>query len=75
MKQQLLKCTAAVCIMMLTAFTGNNAYHTLQVPVTDGQLNICTCAGKENNAYTMSALEIKQISTQTHTNPTIGAAV
>ena len=51
--------------------TGNNAYHTLQVPVTDGQLNICACAGKENNAYTMSALEIKQISTQTHTNPTI----
>ena len=51
--------------------TGNNAYHTLQVPVTDGQLNICACAGKENNAYTMSALEIKQISAQTHTNPTI----
>ena len=51
--------------------TGNNAYHTLQVPVTDGQLNICACAGKANNAYTMSALEIKQISTQTHTNPTI----
>nr|MCR4760461.1 GDSL family lipase [Oscillospiraceae bacterium] len=51
--------------------TGNNAYHTLQVPVTDGQLNICACAGKENNAYTMSALEIRQISTQTHTNPTI----
>ena len=51
--------------------TGNGAYHTLQVPVTDGQLNICACAGKEGNAYTMSALEIRQISTQTHTNPTI----
>ena len=25
--------------------TGNNAYHTLQVPVTDGQLNICACEG------------------------------
>ena len=51
--------------------TGNNAYHTLQVPVTDGQLNICACEGKAGYAFTMSALEIKQISTQTHTNPTI----
>ncbi|MBR6418697.1 MAG: GDSL family lipase [Oscillospiraceae bacterium] len=51
--------------------TGNNAYHTLQVPITDGQLNICACAGKAGYAFTMSALEIKQISTQTHTNPTI----
>lgn len=51
--------------------TGNNAYHTLQVPVTDGQFNLCVCAGKDGNAYTLSALEIKQISTQTHTNPTI----
>ncbi|MBR4201745.1 MAG: GDSL family lipase [Oscillospiraceae bacterium] len=51
--------------------TGNGAYHTLQVPVTDGQLNICACAGKEGNPFSISALEIKQISTQTHTNPTI----
>ena len=58
-------------MLQIVNMTGNNAYHTLQVPVTDGQLNICACAGKANNAYTMSALEIKQISTQTHTNPTI----
>ncbi len=51
--------------------TGNGAYHTLQVPVTDGQLNICACEGKAGYAFTMSALEIKQISSQTHTNPTI----
>lgn len=51
--------------------TGNNAYHTLQVPVTDGQLNICACEGKAGYAFTMSALEIRQISSQTHTNPTI----
>lgn len=51
--------------------TGNNAYHTLQVPVSDGQLNICACAGKDGYAFTMSALEIKQISTEAHTNPTI----
>lgn len=62
-------------MLQIVNMTGNGAYHSLQIPVTDGQLNICTCAGKENNAYTMSALEIKQISTQTHTNPTIGAAV
>ena len=51
--------------------TGNGAYHTLQVPITDGQLNICACAGKEGYAYSIAALEIKQISTQTHTNPTV----
>ena len=58
-------------MLQIVNMTGNNAYHTLQVPVTDGQLNICVCAGKEGYAYTLSALEIKQISTQTHTNPTI----
>lgn len=58
-------------MLQIVNMTGNNAYHTLQVPVTDGQLNICACAGKEGYAFTMSALEIKQISTQTHTNPTI----
>lgn len=58
-------------MLQIVNMTGNNAYHTLQVPVTDGQLNLCVCAGKEGYAYTLSALEIKQISTQTHTNPTI----
>ena len=58
-------------MLQIVNMTGNGAYHTLQVPVTDGQLNICACAGKEGYAYTISALEIKQISTQTHTNPTI----
>ena len=58
-------------MLQIVNMTGNNAYHTLQVPVTDGQLNICACAGKEGYAFTLSALEIKQISTQTHTNPTI----
>ena len=58
-------------MLQIVNMTGNNAYHTLQVPVTDGQLNICACAGKEGYAFSISALEIKQISTQTHTNPTI----
>ena len=44
--------------------------HTLQVPVTDGQLNICACAG-QIGPYTLAALEIERISAQTHTNPTV----
>lgn len=51
--------------------TGNNAYHTLQVPITDGQLNICACEGKAGYAFTMSALEIKQISSDPTMKPTI----
>ena len=51
--------------------TGNGAYHTLQVPVSDGQLNICACAGKDGYPFSISALEIKQISTTAKTNPTI----
>ena len=51
--------------------TGNNAYHTLQVPVSDGQLNICACEGKAGYPFTMSALEIKKISDEAKTNPTI----
>ena len=58
-------------MLQIVNMTGNNAYHTLQVPVTDGQLNICACAGKDGYPFSISALEIKQISTQTHTNPTI----
>ena len=51
--------------------TGNGAYHTLQVPVSDGQLNICACAGKDGYPFSIAALEIKQISTEAKTNPTI----
>ena len=58
-------------LLQIVNMTGNNAYHTLQVPVSDGQLNLSVFAGKEGYAYTLSALEIKKISDQTHTNPTI----
>ncbi len=51
--------------------TGNNAYHTLQVPVSDGQLNICACEGKAGYPFSISALEIKKISDEAKTNPTI----
>lgn len=62
---------AAEGMLQLINLTGNNATDTFQIPVTDGQLNICACAGKEGYAFTMSALEISQISTDTTTNPTI----
>lgn len=62
---------AAEGMYQLINLTGNNATDTFQIPITDGQLNICACAGKTGYAFTMSALEIKQISTDTTTNPTI----
>ncbi len=62
---------AAEGMYQIINMTGNNAYDTFQIPVTDGQLNICACAGKAGYAYTMSALEITQISTDPTTNPTI----
>lgn len=62
---------AAEGMYQIINMTGNNAYDTFQIPVTDGQLNICACAGKDGYAYTISALEITQISTDPTTNPTI----
>ena len=58
-------------MLQIVNMTGNNAYHTLQVPVSDGQLNLSVFAGKEGYAYTLSALEIKRISDNPVTNPTI----
>ncbi|MCQ2417191.1 MAG: GDSL-type esterase/lipase family protein [Oscillospiraceae bacterium] len=58
-------------MLQIVNMTGNGAYHTLQVPVTDGQLNICAFPGKEGYAYSISALEIKRISETAVTNPTI----
>lgn len=62
---------AAERMYQLINLTGNGAYDTFQIPVKDGQLNICCCAGKEGYAYTLSALEIKKISDNPVTNPTI----
>ena len=39
--------------------TGNNAVETIQVPVTDGQLNVAAVAGMNNAAYTISSIEVK----------------
>ncbi len=58
-------------MLQLINLTGNNAYDTFQIPVTDGQLNIMACEGKSGYAHTMSALEIKQLNTTGVTNPTV----
>ncbi len=58
-------------MLQLINLTGNNAYDTFQIPVTDGQLNIMACEGKAGYAYTMSALEITQLNTTAVTNPTV----
>ncbi len=54
-------------MFQIVNMTGNNAVHTLQVPVTDGQINIRATDGKAGYAHTISAIEISQIST----NPTL----
>ena len=48
--------------MQVVNMTGNNATHTWQMPITDGQLNIRATAGKEGYAFTMSSLLIKKLS-------------
>ncbi|MGN0483571.1 MAG: GDSL-type esterase/lipase family protein [Lachnospiraceae bacterium] len=58
------------CLQIIN-MTGNNATHTLQLPVTDGQLNIRATAGKDGYAYTMSALKIKKVSDDPTLPPTI----
>lgn len=58
-------------MLQLINLTGNNATDKFRIPVTDGQLNIMACPGKDGYAYTMSSLEIKQINTTGVTDPTI----
>ena len=51
--------------------TGNNAVETVQVPVTDGRLNISAVAGMAKAQYTISAIEITQLNTTGAMKPTI----
>lgn len=51
--------------------TGNNAVESIQIPVTDGQLNVAAVAGMNNAQYTISALEITQLNTTGEMRPTI----
>ncbi len=58
-------------MLQLINLTGNNCKETFQIPITDGQLNIQAVPGKEGYAFTMSALEISQISEDPTMAPTI----
>ncbi len=49
-------------MLQIVNMTGNNAVHTLKVPVTDGQINIRATDGKTGYPHTISAIEISQIS-------------
>ncbi|MCM1132694.1 MAG: GDSL-type esterase/lipase family protein [Ruminococcus flavefaciens] len=58
-------------ILQMMNLTGNNAVETVQIPVTDGQLNIQAVAGRANTPFSISAVEIKQLNSTGETNPTI----
>ena len=58
------------CLQIIN-MTGDNAVHTIKLPITDGQLNIMATAGKAGYAFTMSALLIKKISDNPELPPTI----
>ena len=52
-------------MLQIVNMTGNNATDEIILPITDGQLNIRAAAGKEGNAYSISAIEINKISDST----------
>ncbi len=58
-------------MLQIVNMTGGNAVHTLQVPVTDGQMNIRATDGKTGYPHTISAIEISQVST----DPTLPGTV
>ena len=58
-------------MLQMINLTGNNAVETVQIPVTDGQLNVQAVAGMSNREYSISALEIKQLNTTGEMKPTI----
>ncbi len=62
---------AAEEVYQIMNMTGNNPTDKFQIPITDGQLNILVTAGKVGTAFTLSSLEIKQISDEPVTNRTI----
>ena len=58
-------------MLQIVNMTGNNAVDEIILPVTDGQLNIRAAAGKDGNAYSISAVEINKISDSTEMPSTI----
>lgn len=62
---------AAEGVYQLINMTGDLATDQFQIPITDGQLNLLVTEGKVGAAFTLSALEITQVSTNPTTHPTI----
>ncbi len=58
-------------MLQIVNMTGNNAYHSLVIPVTDGQLNIRAAAGRAGYTYTISEVDIAKISDSTETPNTV----
>jgi len=58
-------------MLQMINLTGNNAVETIQIPVTDGQLNVQAVAGMSGREYSISAMEITQINTTGEMKPTI----
>ncbi len=58
-------------MLQMINLTGNNAEETIQIPVTDGQLNIQAVAGRSGTAYSISAVEITQLNTTGVMKPTV----
>lgn len=62
---------AAESVYQIMNMTGNGAKDSFEIPITDGQLNLLITEGKTGTAFTLSALEIKQISKNPITKKTI----
>ncbi|MFD1990362.1 rhamnogalacturonan acetylesterase [Paenibacillus nicotianae] len=62
---------AAEGVYQLINMTGDLATDQFQIPITDGQLNLLVTEGKVGAVFTLSALEITQVSTNPTTHPTI----
>lgn len=58
-------------IPQMINLTGNNAAETIEIPVTDGSLEVQAGAGKSGTAFSISAIEVTQINTTGVTDPTI----
>lgn len=58
-------------MLQMINLTGNNAVESIQIPVTDGQLNIAAVAGMSNAQYSISAIEITQLNTTGEMKPTV----
>lgn len=49
-------------MLQIVNMTGNNAYDSITIPVTDGQLNIRAAAGRQGYPFSISEVDITKIS-------------